>query len=97
MPDLKAAHALLKGWRDDLRDKEKAKGVSWFCGFPEAWVADPHFMCVNGHVSGNILSSEEEGDLCLACRQPTVLGPLMGEGEFGPIAEIMRFVGETEE
>ena len=37
---------------------------------------------MNGHVSGVCLKSENDGDLCLACHEPIVLGPLMGETEF---------------
>ena len=37
-------------------------------GLPERWLEDPHWRCVNGHVSIRYLKSEEFGcDLCLGC------------------------------
>lgn len=39
-----------------------------FLGYPDRWLADPHYRCGYGHVSRMILKSEERGDLCLACQ-----------------------------
>lgn len=39
---------------------------------PERWWDNPHWRCVNDHVSTMYLKSEEHGAQCLAanCRQP---------------------------
>ena len=72
----------LRDWRDRMVKEAEDRGETMFCGKPELWFKDPHFMCPNGHVSGNYLKCEEEGDLCLECHQPVVLGPPMGEAVF---------------
>lgn len=77
-------HALI-AWRDAEAAAAKARGERMFMGKPEAWYEDPHFFCINGHVSGCVLGSELRGDICLACDEPVILGPRIGEAEFAPI------------
>lgn len=55
-----------------------------FMGRPNAWYEDPHWFCPNGHVSGVFLKAEE-GDRCLACGEPVLMGPAMTESQFGSL------------
>lgn len=53
-------------------DAEIADGGEVFMGWPDRWYADPHWRCINDHVSTRVLKSEALGrDACLAasCRE----------------------------
>jgi hypothetical protein len=65
----------LREWRDAEAKRLGASGEQMFMHLPDAWFANPHFMCANGHVSTMILKCEEDGDTCLACYTPVLLGP----------------------
>ncbi len=78
-------HAELRKWRDAEAAKAIAAGAREFLGKPDAWYEDIHWFCENGHVSGMCLGSEMDGDLCLACRKPVILGPPIGETAFAKI------------
>lgn len=57
-----------------LIEYEERRGEKMFLGVPDRWLAEgPLFRCTSGHVSSSILKSEEQGDLCLACRGRTKL------------------------
>jgi hypothetical protein len=76
----------LRAWQSGEAAKEAARGVPlWLDRIPETWLDDPHWFCPNGHVSGVYLKSEERGDLCLACMEPVMLGPKIGEQAFSVI------------
>jgi hypothetical protein len=60
-----------------------------FLGKPDSWYQDIHWFCPNGHVSGNFLKSDD-GDLCLACREPVLMGPALGEAEFLELIPMIR-------
>ena len=77
--------AKLRTWRDAEAKAAEARGEKMFLGKPVAWFEDLRWFCPNGHVSANFLKSEERGDLCLACRQPVIMGPPIGERAFAPI------------
>lgn len=49
-------------------------GPMWF-DRPDRWWDDPHWRCINGHVSTCYLKSEERGAVRLAgrCRMPVAL------------------------
>lgn len=85
----------MRAWRDDLAAQANARGEKMFLNKPDAWFADPHFMCENGHVSGMILTGDS-GDRCLECHKPTILGPAIGEARFAPIAAAFRRLAEQE-
>lgn len=74
----------IRRWRDGLAKEAAARGEKMFMGKPDAWFRDVHWFCPNGHVSGVFLGSET-ADLCLACHEPVLMGPAMGEAEFAPI------------
>lgn len=74
-------------WRTALA---KAHEGPKFMTLPEAWMDDPHWFCINGHVSGRYLGTEVHGNLCLACREKVVLGPKMGEAEFKRVIDERR-------
>jgi hypothetical protein len=80
---------LLK-WRNDFAAMEIEYGAKSFFGKPEKWLKDPHWFCEEGHVSGFILKCEEDGDLCLECHNPVIIGPPVGEREFSQ--KYMRFI-----
>ena len=65
-------------------------GGDLFLGLPEKWLDDPHFFCENGHVSRVILKGD--GDRCLACYNPVILGPPIGEQEFALVLNHLRKV-----
>lgn len=75
----------LRAWRDAEAAKAIATGARSFLGRPTAWYDDIHWFCQNGHVSAMCLGSELEGDLCLACHEPVILGPAIGEAKFANI------------
>jgi hypothetical protein len=77
----------IRMWRDKLAKEAQADGAAMFMGKPDAWFEDLHWFCPNGHVSGSYLSSEVRGDLCLACNEPVLMGPPIGEKAFKPILE----------
>jgi len=72
----------LRAWRDHQAEKSVEPK---FMGKPESWYENRHWFCINGHVSGYILRCEEDGDRCLACRAPVLLGPAIGEAEFADV------------
>jgi hypothetical protein len=72
----------IRVWRDGIAARKAATGAEMFLGKPKKWFEDIHWFCPNGHVSGAFLKCEEEGDLCLACHQPVLMGPAMTEAEF---------------
>lgn len=73
----------LREWRDRELTRAIEDGEMLFMGFPSTWIEDPHWFCANGHVSGVYLKSEGEGNLCLACLTPVLLGPArIGEQYF---------------
>ncbi|HEX5213300.1 MAG TPA: hypothetical protein VFW22_16365 [Pseudolabrys sp.] len=77
-------------WRDDVANSEQERGRALFMGKPDAWYEDPHWFCINGHVSGRYLSTETRGERCLACGAPVILGPPIGEAAFAPILADLR-------
>jgi hypothetical protein len=77
----------LRAWRDG--ESAKAPGAK-FMGLPDIWFEDRHWFCTNGHVSRTFLKCEEDGDRCLGCRQPVLLGPAIGEAEFADIITTIR-------
>lgn len=89
MTDLELT-AAIRTWRDAEAVAANARGEPMFMGKPDAWFEDTHWFCVNGHVSGNYLKSEERGELCLECREPVILGPTIGERAFAPILLTFR-------
>ena len=61
---------------DKLRAKADKEGGKQFLGWPDRWWADPHYRCLNNHVSVSVLKSEALGrNACLApgCRERLVL------------------------
>lgn len=92
------AFQALRTWRDAEAEKARAGGAEMFLGKPDAWYASPHFFCTSGHVSARVLKNEEEGDLCMACLKPVLLGPPMSEADYAPIAATFhdRACGEVE-
>lgn len=82
----------LRWWQSAQIKKEKAAGEAMFCGFPEKWLNDPTWFCINGHVSGRFLGDEHH-DLCLACAEIVILGPPeIGEKAFGAILPTLRVI-----
>jgi hypothetical protein len=79
----------LRAWRDGEAAKAIAAGAREFMGKPDAWYEDIHWFCQNGHVSAMCLGSELEGDLCLACHEPVILGPPIGEKAFAEIQKAL--------
>lgn len=75
----------LRAWRDRRALAAIEDGAKAFMGKPDAWFADPHWMCPNGHVSGMFLKCEEDGDCCLECHEPVILGPPIGEAALASI------------
>ena len=75
---------VIRIWRDMLAEQAGARGEPMFMGKPEAWYDDPHWFCATGHVSGLIIKSHD-GDLCMACLEPVIMGPHVGEAEFAKI------------
>jgi hypothetical protein len=75
----------VRKWRDGLAAESRARGEPIFIRLPEEWFKDIHYFCGNGHVSGNIMLSEEDGDCCLSCSSNVLMGPPIGEAEFAPI------------
>lgn len=69
----------LTAWREAKRRDAIAVGVGTFMHFPDEWLADPHWICTLGHVSGRFLKGDG-GDRCLVCRAPVILGPPITEG-----------------
>lgn len=71
-----------------FKDAEADKGERMFLGTPDRWFDDPHWRCVNDHVSTFYLKEEATGNaLCLeaGCLQPLAMtfpedkdGPLHG-------------------
>lgn len=71
--------------RDTLLALGEAEGGEMFMGKPDRWWADPHWRCINGHVSTMIIKSEARGcDICSACREPVYL--TFPEDRDGPLA-----------
>lgn len=61
---------------------------SMFMGKPDRWWDNPHWRCMNEHVSTRYLKSEIHGALCLAggCHQPVLL--TFPEDRDGPLAPL---------
>lgn len=57
--------------REDIQriaKSEKDAGAYMFLKFPDRWYDNPHWRCINKHVSTTYLKSEARGgDLCLEC------------------------------
>jgi hypothetical protein len=71
-----------------LRAKCAARGDRMFLGIPDFWFEKPgpKFRCMNDHVSGFILKSEERGDLCLECQESVLMTfPDDKDGEFDDV------------
>ena len=48
-----------------------------FMGIPDTWFEPPTWWCKNGHRSKRYLKSEVlRGNVCLACFEPVMLGPM---------------------
>lgn len=78
-------------WRNRCAMAEAAAGAVMFMGKPERWYKDPHWFCGNGHVSRMYLSGDD-GDRCLVCQLPVLMGPAISEEAFLPILrELCRF------
>lgn len=73
-------------WREDLARTAEARGQEMFMGIPDAWFDDPHWFCINGHVSHRYLRTDT-GSRCLACLDTAILGPAMTEGQFCTVIE----------
>ena len=74
--------------RARLEEIGKREVGTMFLGKPDRWYEDPHWRCVNGHVSTFYLNSEAVGAcLCLAagCFQPLYL--TFPEDKDGPLEE----------
>lgn len=63
----------LGDWLNQAKAIEVLCGSPFFLGIPDRWFEDPHWRCLNGHVSRRYLKTEEYGDLCLACQKPVRL------------------------
>lgn len=72
----------IRKWRNALAVETPVE--QRFMGRPNAWYEDLHWFCPNGHVSGVFLKAEDL-DRCLACGEPVLMGPPMGEKEFGSL------------
>jgi len=60
----------------DIKIEEyKESGQEMFMGLPDMWYEPFTICCPNGHVSHRYLKSEEKGNVCLACHEPTYLCP----------------------
>ena len=62
------------------------EGGQMFMGKPDRWWKNPHFRCLNDHVSSLYLKTEYKGAICLECFAPVLLtfpedndGPLPAE------------------
>lgn len=77
-------------WRDAEAKVAEARGEKMFMGKPDAWFDEPHWFCINGHVSGTFLKCEVDGDRCLACHERVILGPTIGERDFAPVIAGIR-------
>lgn len=75
----------LRAWRTHRAQAEIALGVPSFLGKPHDWYEDVHWACVNGHVSGACLVSDERGDLCLGCGESVIMIEPMTESAFAEI------------
>lgn len=92
LPDDLLLSGLAK-WRDDLAQEAAARGEEMFMGLPDYWYGNPHWFCVNGHVSQVVLRREGGPSRCLACRGVVVIGPALSEEDFAPVlAEIAQRV-----
>lgn len=83
------ALAGLLAWRHGEIARIVVAGGDVFLGLPEAWMDDPHFGCVEGHVSTRVVKTDR-GDMCGACGCPVVMIPPMDETAFAPIAATAR-------
>jgi hypothetical protein len=83
------AFAGLLAWRHGEIARIVVAGGDVFLGLPEAWMDDPHFGCVQGHVSTRIVKTDR-GDRCPACDGAVVMIPAMDEPTFSPIAATAR-------
>lgn len=63
----------LKALQRARADHEASLGQPMFMGLPERWFERPRWRCTAGHVSAFYIKSEEQGDLCPACRGRVVL------------------------
>ena len=79
----------LMSWWESERQIATDAGEVLFLGVPDKWFDDPNYFCENGHVSKNILSGDD-GDRCLACMKPTIIGPPIREQEFALVLEHLR-------
>ena len=84
----------MRAWRDARATLEIAEGAKGFLGKPGAWYERPHWFCENGHVSGAFLKCDD-GDRCLDCRKPVILGPTIGEAAFAPILVSLKSQGDS--
>jgi hypothetical protein len=65
----------LNEYLDKKVSEYKESGGEMFIGMPDAWYEPFTICCPNGHVSHRYLKSEERGNVCLACYEPTYLCP----------------------
>lgn len=68
----------MRAWRDA---QAAASTEKKFMGKPESWYENLHWFCRRGHVSGVFLKADD-GDRCLVCREPVIMGPPIGEDAF---------------
>jgi len=85
----------IRAWRDALAKAAAERGEPMFLGKPDGWHQDPHWFCPNGHVSGNFLKGDD-GDRCLACHEPVLLGPPIGEEAFGYVLAALAIPAKFE-
>jgi hypothetical protein len=58
----------------DIGLQEVARtGEPLFANKPDHWWENPHWRCVNNHVSKRFLKTETRGDVCLACGESILL------------------------
>lgn len=77
----------IHAWRNSIAATWKRAGAPMFLDLPDAWYEEPHWFCVNGHVSTMYIRSETAAR-CPACGQNVILGPPVGEEEFQRFLEM---------
>lgn len=79
----------IREWSLRLAESCEDDGDEMFLGMPDAWYEERTLFCADGHVS-HVSLGTDDGDRCLSCRRPLVLGPSMTEADFTTIAAEIR-------
>jgi hypothetical protein len=79
----------MREWSLRLAESCEDDGEEMFLGMPDAWYEEHTLFCADGHVS-HVSLGTDDGDRCLSCRRPLVLGPSITEADFATIAAEIR-------